>query len=342
MNSTNTTHSTGNFSTCLDREARDSFDIRVYAIDTESGSRDIAVVHIDVLDANDLLPYFDENQQFEVDEGDGDALVGTVTAKDDDLGDNAVIAYELTPVGIPFTVNASTGEIRTTSALDREEKDKHTFTIRAFNPNFKSSARVDHDITVIVKDVNDETPQFEPSDTIALDVNETLGIGTIVLKLEFKDADQPNTRNAEADFKITGGNDAEKWDLSKDGALQLINALDGDNNETEYRLQIQVTDRGVTGNGSLSSDGLIAISVIDENDNRPKFMKSLYSRTVPEDTSPGQKLVVIRAVEKDQDKDITYTISIGDESMFSLGEENGTLTLIGDFDYEKSRATLCW
>ena len=60
-----------------------------------------------------------------------------VKATDADMGVNAYISYSITQDQMqgyqPFTVNSQTGQLYTTSILDREESAKYTLTIKASN-----------------------------------------------------------------------------------------------------------------------------------------------------------------------------------------------------------------
>lgn len=79
-----------------------------------------ATVNIKVSDINDKNPEFiNLPYVFQVPEGISGAPVGQVKAVDADEGQNAVIRYSL-PTDIPFAIDANTGDIRTSMALDYE------------------------------------------------------------------------------------------------------------------------------------------------------------------------------------------------------------------------------
>lgn len=84
------------------------------------GLSSTATVNIKVTDINDKNPEFrDLPYVWTIAEGSAGRRVGRVRAQDADEGVNALITYSL-PSGVPFSVDASSGDILTTAALDYE------------------------------------------------------------------------------------------------------------------------------------------------------------------------------------------------------------------------------
>ena len=52
----------------------------------------------------------------------------------------------------------------------------------------------------------------------------------------------------------------------------------------------------------------VTVQIIDENDNAPRFSPALYLETVPESSSPGTEVVVVRATDSDLDAVISYRL----------------------------------
>lgn len=67
---------------------------------------------INVIDANDNDPIFSKaSYEFKVEENkEAGAVVGRISAKDADLGDNAALRYSLFPTNTSFNVNPVTGK----------------------------------------------------------------------------------------------------------------------------------------------------------------------------------------------------------------------------------------
>ncbi|KAJ6621562.1 Protocadherin-like wing polarity protein stan, partial [Pseudolycoriella hygida] len=105
---------------------------------TDSGGRtDVATVNINITDANNFAPVF-ENAPYTASVFE-DAPIGTtvllVSATDSDVGINAQITYSLNDESLgahePFSVNPQTGAIVTIAALDREVTSAYLLTVTA-------------------------------------------------------------------------------------------------------------------------------------------------------------------------------------------------------------------
>ncbi len=69
------------------------------------------------------------------------------------------------------------------------------------------------------------------------------------------------------------------------------------------------------------------MSVLDINDNRPVFTRSLYEVAVSENTAPGTDVITVTATDLDEDKRLFYTIHASTEqtsrSKFKINSETG-------------------
>ena len=166
----------------LDRETSDRHVLRVVATDT-GGMSSTATVHVSVSDVNDQTPAFvGAPYSFRVKEGDADAVVGAVTAKDADVGSNAVVSYAVNDD--KFSVDADSGEIRTKAELDFEQQAVHYVVVTATDGVGSSTATV----TVLVQDAPDEDPMFLVGSYEAT-VPEDAVTGTEVVRVEAFDQD---------------------------------------------------------------------------------------------------------------------------------------------------------
>ena len=122
----------------LDRESIGSYTLDVYAVDSGVffSRRGTAVVQITILDINDNKPVFsqavysflplEENSRI-------NTFVGQVFATDKDAGTNREIRFTL-EAGVQnddFTINSTTGVVRTARSLDYENLINYNLTVRA-------------------------------------------------------------------------------------------------------------------------------------------------------------------------------------------------------------------
>ncbi|KAH8032713.1 hypothetical protein HPB51_001411 [Rhipicephalus microplus] len=113
-----------------------------------------------VTDINDQNPVFvQDSYNFTVEEGKAGAVVGTVQARDEDVGANGEVYYTIAGNG-DFGIDEQTGEVTTRRALDYERQREHVFVVTAKDK--APDARITTaSVTVRVQDVQDERPYFE-------------------------------------------------------------------------------------------------------------------------------------------------------------------------------------
>ncbi|XP_070182125.1 cadherin-99C-like [Littorina saxatilis] len=134
----------------FDYEKDKIFTFTVLATDG-GGNIGVARVIVRVRDLQDNIPVFDRNYTFYVDEGVSGAIVGQVTATDMDTTDNIQYQFDSGEYG-NFSINGTTGEIRTIQALDYNVKNQYIFTVTtsdgsAIDPSSSST------VTVIVNHI---------------------------------------------------------------------------------------------------------------------------------------------------------------------------------------------
>lgn len=145
----------------LDYKQEKRYILTVTASDS-GGRTDTATIYINVTDANNFAPVF-ENAPYTASVFE-DAVVGTtvlvVSASDNDVGLNAQITYSLGDETPEFSINSQTGAIMTTKLLDRETTSGYLLTVTAKdggNPPLSDTT----DVEISVSDVNDNYPVFK-------------------------------------------------------------------------------------------------------------------------------------------------------------------------------------
>ncbi|OBS67349.1 hypothetical protein A6R68_04110, partial [Neotoma lepida] len=118
------------------------------------------------------------------------------------------------------------------------------------------------------------------------------------------------------------------------GALVLLRALDREASSS-HQLVVLASDHGCP---PLSSTSIIAIEVLDVNDNPPTFSSRQYNAHVKESTPVGSHITVVSADDHDTGShaEIIYGIISGNEKEhFYLEERTGVLYLVKPLDYEE-------
>jgi protocadherin Fat 1/2/3 len=162
-------------------------------------------------------------------------------------------------------------------------------------------------------------------------VNETTPLGTTITIIKARDRDLGY--NGKLVYGISGGDNDSVFRLDpENGELKIIGYLDRER-EDEYLLNITVYDLG---RPQKSASKVLTITILDENDNAPKFEKSLASFRVTESALNGTIIFRLNATDRDlgDNAKITYSM-ITDTRDFQIDPVTGVLTVSAPLDREK-------
>ncbi|XP_055958206.1 protocadherin-like wing polarity protein stan [Patella vulgata] len=322
----------------LDARIQNRYALSVTAQDPD-GNLDTTEVFINISDTNRFQPEFQGiPYQFSVDE---DVNVSTsvfkVFALDKDRGENADITYSFLGVVSDFSIDANTGEIRIIQALDRETGPAYTLTVTA-RDNGNPAQSDTTDIDIIVRDINDNKPEF--SEVVYTGtVKEDILVGRRVIQITAKDRDKGP--NGQIYYTFTGGSDGN-GDFNIDRALGVIRVAKELDREriANYNLVALAVDEGEP---RLSTSVHIKLKVEDVNDNRPKFEADTIEVGVLENSPIGTTLAKITAEDPDEGVNalVEYKFVGGaDADLFDLvGRRGDPATIITrtDLDYESDK-----
>lgn len=216
-----------------------------------------------------------------------------------------------------FAIDALRGVVTTKAHIDRESVDSYSVPIYATE---MSSSKFDVAYLVIkVNDVNDHAPEFKPGTCYTLAVpenSETSIIHTVVAT----DAD-----NTDLVYSISNGNSGNKFSIDPHTGDLTARPLDRES-QSRYLLQVTAQDRGTP--TMYQSVCNISIFVEDRNDNDPRFERTKYVATVPEDAPVGTTVLKLKATDADIGVNARIVYSLSNESnwMFSIDSRSGILT----------------
>ncbi|XP_062071083.1 protocadherin-15 isoform X8 [Lepus europaeus] len=344
----------------VDREEQQTYTFSITAFDGVQES-DPVVINIRVMDANDNTPTFPEisyDVYVYTDMSPGDSVI-QLTAVDADEGSNGEITYEIL-VGAQgdFIINKTTGLItiapgvelivgrtyaltvqaadnappaeRRTGiltlgkALDRESTDRYILIVTASDgrPDGTSTATVN----VVVTDVNDNAPVFDPYLPRNLSVVE-----------EEANAFVGQVRATDPDAGINGqvhyslGNFNNLFRITSNGSIYTAVKLNREVRDY-YELVVVATDGAVHPRHSTLT---LAIKVLDIDDNSPVFTNSTYTVVVEENLPAGTTFLQIQAKDVDLGANVSYRIRSPEvKHFFALHPFTGELSLLRSLDYE--------
>ncbi|XP_035916489.1 cadherin-related tumor suppressor [Anopheles stephensi] len=252
----------------LDYERHQQYEVWIEAADSDRPSlRSVLQLIVNVTDANDNTPVMDRSVYTAevLEEESPSQLVTKVSATDADSEENGQITYRLRDDFESFEINTDTGEIYTTTRLDREDIAQYTLIVEAVDqgvPQLTGSATV----LVNVLDKNDNPPKF--TRLFSVNVTENAEIGQFVIKITSSDSDIGINANATYIFTENLGS---KFSIdSTTGNVTVAGHLDREQQD-EYILKVAAVD------GAWRTETPLTITIQDQNDNAPEFEHSYYS-----------------------------------------------------------------
>ena len=306
--------SSGCISVChtLDFETDTAYNLTVVLTDSAYPFHSTSgTVRISVVNENDHPPVITSSSIAYVIEEQANAVVITVEVEDLDAPPFNVVTLSLPDdAGGLFAINSSTGTIRTTEALDREEEMFYNVTVTVSDGFFSSTQRM----TIILIDINDNLPIYQGSDTYYF-MEEIL----FTLVLVYNDEDSMN--NSLHSFSATHTN----FSIDSMGNLSNLVPLDRDpatGGQPIISLTIRVTD------GSNSVETHITIRLFDINDNAP-VPQAPFRADIFDGTEAGTTVLTVTATDADSgdNAELRYTID-GTSSFFDIDANSGNVTAI--------------
>ncbi|KAM9455753.1 protocadherin beta-16-like isoform 2-T2 [Clarias gariepinus] len=327
----------------LDREQTKEMDLIFTATDGGTPQRSgTAVIHINVLDANDNTPVFSQSV-YKVTLAENAPLgaeVVTVSATDADEGVNGEVSYEFSRISDKaakiFSIQRATGQIKVNGNIDYEEETSYEIRVQAVDGSgLASTAKIIIDIT----DVNDNAPRI-----ILKSLNDPLSensiVGTEVAIINVQDKDSGDNRKVRCSIQQ---NIPFKLNPSIKNYFSLVtrSLLDREE-ELEYNITITATDEGAP---PLSTSLTIHLTISDVNDNSPVFKQQSYTAYVMENNKPGTSISSVTARDPDwrQNGTVLYSLvpsemnAVPVTSFLSINSDTGVIHAVRSFDYEKFR-----
>uniref|UniRef100_A0A8C1IZB1 Protocadherin-15 n=1 Tax=Cyprinus carpio TaxID=7962 RepID=A0A8C1IZB1_CYPCA len=224
-----------------------------------------------------------------------------------------------------FEVSQTSGLLLLAKTLDREITDHYTLTVTASDgkPDGTSTATVN----IVVTDVNDNDPEFDPLLPLNLTVQEG-EVNAFVGQVKATDLDLGI--NGQVRYQLVSHRDLFR--ISTDGSIFTAVPLDREE-RAQYDLVVQASDGGKDPRRTTVT---LSIKVLDVDDNSPAFSQPAYHITLPENSPVGMIILNISALDPDLDANITYRIRTEEaRELFAVNPLTGELKVLHSLDFEK-------
>ena len=241
-----------------------------------------------------------------------------------------------------FLINKTTSQLTINEKIDREQ-------ICPFSKEFECPLMIEVfaksvnsflekiEVTIYVQDINDNEPYFE-DDIVNIEILESDLPGTpfdLDVALD-KDSSNFSVKTytlspAQNLFKIQQKND--------DGtlSLQLVIESELDRETTDhYDIQVIASDGG---SEPLTGTVMLNISILDANDNKPNFTKSVYEVKVKENIAVNTTIIQVSAKDADLGPNAEVSYSLNEQqsddikNSFAINEDTGEIKVIGPLEY---------
>uniref|UniRef100_A0AAY4C8E6 FAT atypical cadherin 1 n=1 Tax=Denticeps clupeoides TaxID=299321 RepID=A0AAY4C8E6_9TELE len=213
-----------------------------------------------------------------------------------------------------FVVDSSTGKLKVSKRLDYETTEMFALTLLVKQNREGAELISSLNVKILLKDINDNSPQFD-SDPYKSFVVENLPGGTSIIQLRATDLDAG--LNGQVTYSLD--EDQERADIlelfaieSSTGWLTTVEELDWEKNE-RYSVSVVATDRGQE--VQMMAKTRVDITVVDTNDNPPRFTQDIYRSEVREDDPVSTVITVLSATDPDSEetnRNISCYITGGD------------------------------
>ncbi|XP_034048811.1 protocadherin-17 isoform X3 [Thalassophryne amazonica] len=329
----------------LDREERSHHTLILSAMDGGEYPRSGTMqINVKVIDSNDNSPLFDQPSYIvEIPENSapGKVLID-LNATDPDEGNNGQVVYSFSgyaPERIRelFSIDSRTGVIKIQGEIDYEESPVIEIDVQAkdLGPNpIPGHCKV----TVKVLDRNDNWPSIGFVSVRQGAISEAAPPGTVIALVRVTDKD--SGRNGQLQCRVLG-NVPFNLEENYDNFYTVVTDRPLDREmQDEYNVTIVAKDNGIP---PLNSTKSFTVKILDENDNIPRFTKSVYLLQIPENNIPGEYLGSVLAHDPDlgQNGTVYYSIinsnvSGGDVNTYvNVNAANGAIYAVRSFNYEQ-------
>ncbi|NXG47969.1 CDHR3 protein, partial [Psilopogon haemacephalus] len=323
------------------------------------GLNSTKTVQVNIINVNDERPYFTTEQRIYriPEEQSPGTVVANITAKDpDDEETPGRLFFSIPSSNRYFSMNPLTGMLQVTRRIDRDNVQLWLYPNISLIIRVEDSPRTGHyselEITIIIDDVNDNSPKCNPS-TFRKEVNENTIAGTFLFHLrdfcQDIDADPSNNQ-----FNFTGlsgfGSNYFALESAVSGRLVMTESIDLENPVNPglevYSLTVRVQDIACPDYSSkypFCNTIYIYIRIKPVNDFFPVFSNLSYEFDVPEVTKVGSSIGRVNARDEDWPPSIiTYSIvsgggTMGYTNIFWINPTTGGLKILGRLDYETAK-----
>ncbi|KAG8186896.1 hypothetical protein JTE90_023783 [Oedothorax gibbosus] len=312
----------------LNKQVMPEYFLLVRATDRGTPSLNSTVnVHIIITVANNAPPKFEQSDyivELHENEKPGKPLIAIIATS------RSSVYYEIISGNIndSFTINPTSGVLRTNAMLDFEVMKIYNLTVQATNMVGANSST---SVLVHVIDRNDNAPIFHQLEyrgqVIESDKVRSMVLVDSVKPLVVSAFDRDSEINSVLHYKIVEKSASAYFSIDPNtGAIKTASTFDHEK-KSSFSFSVQAWDMGKP-HLYAEVPAKVHISVIDINDCPPQFGESFYSAILLLPTYIGVHVINVIATDSDSYSTISYSITSGNiEKKFLINETTGDITV---------------
>ena len=315
--------------TPLDRETKSLYSLIIVATDGGTPSREATInVSVAVLDVNDNDPIFAgvPTTLLLIEETQVGTAVLTLESVDlDDVGTpRSLTNFSLASETQLFSLSPE-GILTVAARIDREVQSQINLTLIVSNTDGLRSSR--QNLTVVLSDINDNTPQFVHGD-LTSDILEfpATNSSTVIAVVEALDADV----SSQVSYFVRSSPSNIVFTMTGD-RLHAVSLLDFEVvGSGPHTVVVEATD------GTLNSTINVIVTLGDVNDNSPQAVANPSFVQILENTTVGTVLFEIVASDLDSGSNSELIFSLISETTgkFAVNETTGIVVSRASFNRE--------
>uniref|UniRef100_A0A8C7HF81 Protocadherin-15 n=1 Tax=Oncorhynchus kisutch TaxID=8019 RepID=A0A8C7HF81_ONCKI len=229
-----------------------------------------------------------------------------------------------------FELSRTSGLLVLGKPLDRETEDHYTLVVTASDghPEGTSTATVN----VVVTDVNDNDPVFDPLVPQNVTVTEEEANSFVG---QVKATDPDAGVNGQVRYRLV--NHADLFRVNSNGTISTAVPLDREV-RGQYDLMVEAEDGAVE--DPRRTTLTLSVTVLDVDDNSPVFSQPSYMVNLPENSPKNTVILQLTAKDSDLDSNVTFRIRTPEaRQLFAVNPVTGELSVLQTLDFETLAAT---
>ncbi len=318
----------------LDYEVLSFYRLQLVATDPATGFSSSSTAEISITDVNDNEPIFSQvisNISIPANTPVG-SLVTLVNASDADSGINAIIEFSIASDADTFAIDSTLGTMTLASSLNFDLQNFYTVVITATDRGIPQMS------SFVVVNITIEPPdptllQFD-SPVYLVNVSENAPNGLSVLQVRAAPVSNETSIGNTVVYTLeTPG--VPFSIIPETGELRVSGGIDREMNDL-FELQVSATLANT--NRAIPARAVVAVDILDVNDNIPDFFEDTYSAFLAEELPSSSLNLVVTAVDLDLDENGTVEYSLEETyGLFTIDSGSGRLTNMQPLDYEANQ-----